>query len=377
MVMTSLRNSALQLRVNAHMCWMEALILPPIFDRAHPSLLKVMNISHPPRCGVVLRHLKTVGERWENVSDLGTREDLKVCLQSVVLGCCAVVGTAINGGRCQPSAVRSLLSTSAFVVTDTGKIVTAGSVCVDLDDHVSEFALAPPFYLPAHLHCVLEAAGSTSMSMVAPPQVKVKGRPPFTDMVMATQIKRLCLSSELSDVELVHPSNQTIYHAHKLVLGLACPAFHVMFSGGFSEAMGGSNTIITLPEWADEYSVKYLLKYLYGVVGNPLVGVGATQDTITSVCTLLRLADFYNLEHLKSLAEVWLSTNEIIDVFNVVGLLTHAHACRAKQLMEFTSYCCREMSKVVMSTDEWHELDPVLQRRVWSHFKQPMNGQDE
>ena len=93
MVMTSLRNSALQLRVNAHMCWMEALILPPIFDRAHPSLLKVMNISHPPRCGVVLRHLKTVGERWENVSDLGTREDLKVCLQSVVLGCCAVVGS--------------------------------------------------------------------------------------------------------------------------------------------------------------------------------------------------------------------------------------------------------------------------------------------
>ena len=73
---------------------------------------------------------------------------------------------------------------------------------------------------------------------------------------------------------------------------------------------------------------------------------------------------FLSLDHLKSLCEVWLASSDIVDVYNVVGLLTHAHACKARQLEKFAVYCCREMFSVVSATEEWSALEPALQRRV-------------
>jgi len=279
---------------------------------------------------------------------------------------------------------------------DDGRIVSPSALCIDLNSHLSDLALAPPDYLPASLHEVLNAAGSSSISELEPPTLHIKGEAVLQNI--GALVQNICLSSDLSDVILVHQSNsdgklrnreKKTHHAHKLVLALASPAFRKMFSGGFAESMevmavsvgiasdpksrqkintapsvmNNHRTAVALPAWADPTAVEIMLKYMYGD-SNPLHLTYPSEDTIAAVCSLLRLSDFYELEHLKSLAEVWLASNDIVDVFNVVGLLTHAFNCRAKQLTKFAVYCCREMYSVVSETDEWSDLDEGLKRRV-------------
>ena len=415
----SVRHSSLQLRVNAHLCWTTSFILPPVFDKAPAALLKMIGVSHPPPCSIVMRHLKQVAELWKtkihprnqhNPANNTANGILTTCLQSVVLGCCSVIYNALNVGLVHVPTVRSLLSKSAFVVTDAGDFVHPGSVCVDLETHLGDLALAPPSYLPLPLHSVLKAAGSSSITGLDPPKVIARG------VSSAVQhwneaVRSLCFSHHLSDVVLVlvqeGESRPRLFPAHKLVLGMASPAFDTMFDGGFVEGMsgnggkggngggnggggggggtsgtggtsssrhkgGGENhsidnrsrkTQVKLPNWSDGVAVELMLKYLYGF-GNPLVDVRPTDKTIVSMFSLLRLSDFYDLEYLKSLVEVWLASNDIVDVFNVVSLLTHAHACRARQLTRYAVYCCREMFTVVSETKEWDDLDDALKRKV-------------
>ena len=121
-----------------------------------------------------------------------------------------------------------------------------------------------------------------------------------------------------------------------------------------------------MPEWAGPTAVKLMLTYVYGKETNPIKLLQPSNTTIPLVCQLLRLSDFYELDHLKSLSEVWFADNDIVDVMNVVGLLTHAHACKARQLEAYAVYCCREMFSVVGKTEDWAALDPGLKKRVLS-----------
>jgi len=387
------RHSSLQLRLNAHLCWTRAHILPPIFDKAPAGLLKVLGISQLPSSSLVMRHLKQVAVVWHEQRRLHDynkhNQVLTTCLQSVVFGCCAVLNHGMHRGLIHLPTVRSCLSRSAFVVMDDGTFALPGSICIDLESPLGELALAPPSYLPVSLHGVLKAAGSSSISGLDPPKVVSKGAPLV--QCWDDTVRSLCLSNHLSDVALIAPGDggrQTIVPAHKLVLALASPAFGTMFgNGGFAESMGGggggsagsagergsggerenhlnrTRTKVHLPEWVHVTALELMLRYVYGC-GNPLQSLRPTGDTVTVACSLLRLSDFYDLKHLKSLTEVWLATNDIVDVYNVVSLLTHAYACRATQLVKYAVYCCREMHSVVCETEEWEELDEALKRRV-------------
>ena len=52
------------------------------------------------------------------------------------------------------------------------------------------------------------------------------------------------------------------------------------------------------------------------------------ETTTMYSITIMRLADLYMLNHLKSVMEYWLSFNDVIDIYNVTSLLSHASACR-------------------------------------------------
>ena len=362
--------SFLCLRLDAHLAWTESRLLPSIFDRAPRSLLKKMRVPHPPPPVVVMRHLRSVSRLWSKAFPTGNifdvSESLVPCLKGVVLGCCAVIGKAMADSKLQLQTVKCMLSTFPWIITDSGSIVRANAVCVDIEAHLGELALAPPSYLPESLHPVLHAAGSSSITGLDLPKCKVQGKHALGDV--SKQIKDLYMNPHLSDVTLSisdgDMQNESSFPAHKLVLAMACPAFTKMFSGGFSENMGRGDNNISLPEWSNSEAVKMMLAYIYGKEEDPTKPLKPSNTNIAIMCSLLRLCDFFSLKHLKSLCEVWLADNNIIDVMNVVSLLTHANACKARQLEAHTVACCRQMYAVVSKTEEWMAIDPGLKAKV-------------
>ena len=372
--MTSLRGKGnkINLSIDSHLCWTVSNILPSCFNYAPVNLLRKMNVSHPPSCAIALKHLKEVSILWKKnfyLKQIPKSSPLLSPCKGVVLGCCAIIGAAMEKNHIHMSQIRSNICHSAFVVMDDGRCIEPSHLCVDLETHLSDLALAPPSYLPSSLHAVLNAAGSSSISGLEPPQVSVKGNNCISNV--NEMIQNMCLSSDLSDVVLVH-SNGEKHYAHKLIVALGSNTLKaVMYPKMDTSAMSSSTLVennqrrtqIKLPEWADSTAVVWMLQYLYGC-GNVVDMLVPSGETIGQVCSLLRLTDFFELEHLKSLVEVWLSSSDIVDVFNVVGLLTHAHACRAKQLTRYAVFCCREMFSVVSETNEWQDIDEGLKKRV-------------
>ena len=68
--------------------------------------------------------------------------------------------------------------------------------------------------------------------------------------------------------------------------------------------------------------------------------------------------------HLKELCELYLSADDIVGVYNVLDLLTHAVECRAEQLKVVCLHKARQMHAVVSRTESWTELAPELRELV-------------
>merc|ERR1712072_953793 len=107
------------------------------------------------------------------------------------------------------------------------------------------------------------------------------------------------------------------------------------FSGGMSDSIvstsivsssnGWNGTTILLDDWVDEKSLELFLKYVYGEAKEDILDGFPVDEITTLYCiNIMRLSDMYFLPHLKSIMECWLSSNDVIDVYNVVSLLTHA-----------------------------------------------------
>ena len=110
--------------------------------------------------------------------------------------------------------------------------------------------------------------------------------------------------------------------AHRLVLGLSSPVFRTMFTAGFAEAqvhyaVGDELPVIQMPEWAHLPAATCLLQYFYS--GRPYgddIGLLHPPDErkCAVVCELLRLADMYQLPHLKQWAEHYLGSPSVLDL---------------------------------------------------------------
>ena len=181
-------------------------------------------------------------------------------------------------------------------------------------------------------------------------------------------VKRNKSREENHDMKHEFNNNFRYFYCHKLILGMASQAFMTFFSGGLSDsiehtALASSSkddwngTTIHLDDWVGEKSLELFLKYIYGEKKQNVLGALPINDETISYCiNILRLADMYFFPHLKTIMEDWLSSHDIIDVYNVVSLLTHASSCRAYQLLNRCVYIARQMYAVVSQTPEWNEL---------------------
>ena len=291
-------------------------------------------------------------------------------LQGVVLGCLAALLRAVRRSPGAAPAVRSALGgagrgTLACIVLDDGRLVAPRAICVDLESSLGEHAVAVPAYL-APVAALLAVAGSVSMQALELPEVRVRGEAPLHRLSSAL-LPKLRDSPELSDVRLLlhAAAGGGALHAHKLVLALSSEAFHAMFArrAGMSEALGmGGGATVELPEWVTREAGEFLLDYLYA--GASVAGLLPSDATVAMCCSLLRLADMWMYPHLKSSVEAWFAHNDIVDLQNVVALMTHAHACNAAQLVRLCVVCCREMFRELSQTEEWAALSEELRARV-------------
>ena len=375
------------LRVDAMTCWTAtAGILPPCFDRSPIELLRAMGIKHTPRFGQVISHLVNVSVLWrrltyEAYNNVDTEAKTIKSMQACIMSSMAILADAHHKNYCNKGSLRSHLMNCKFIVLDDGKLVAPREICVDLDDEMGNLAMPVPMHLSGFLY-LLRELGALSIEDLKMPHVGVKGKWPLESF--QKDLSSIFNNKKLSDVrfavkrnksreenhDMKHEFNNNFryFYCHKLILGMASQAFMTFFSGGLSDsiehtALASSSkddwngTTIHLDDWVGEKSLELFLKYIYGEKKQNVLGALPINDETISYCiNILRLADMYFFPHLKTIMEDWLSSHDIIDVYNVVSLLTHASSCRAYQLLNRCVYIARQMYAVVSQTPEWNEL---------------------
>lgn len=347
------------LNVNAVTAWTQLLVLPPVFDRAPAQLLARMGCRAINDCLVTARHLRQVCQRFEEVLSAGEQHLVselsgRTGLQGVVLCCATTISQALwHGPTPQPyrvAPVTHVLSGQRFVVLDEGGVVAASALCLDLADSLTSSTLSVPSYL-VNVRSFLAIAGSTSINDVSAARAVQHGHPPTYER--DARLASLRNEPDLSDFHLISNSGR-VFFGHKLLFALSSEYWHTMLASGLSEASQAVSTI-HLPEFMSDDAVDLLMSYVYLGTGlTPTMDV--SERSVITICQLLQCSDVYQMTHLKSICEVWLTSNGIIDVFNVTGLLTHALGCNAPQLTAHCHAICREMFAVVSKTEEWDAL---------------------
>jgi len=269
----------------------------------------------------------------------------------------------------------------------------------------SRSAVPQPWLLPKYLRpfrrLLLGIAGPSLRSSRQVPQVRVRPAPP-ADAVPAF-IQSALNQPELADVEFVLPSDsdgdaetsQKTFFAHRLVLAASCEHFRMTFAAGFAETVGVSGRCrVELPEWVMPRPMLWVLAYLYkgfdpkeaqitayaGTTGRDHSGASGAlrtartwksrqhaarfsdENTGEDLCCLLRLAEFYDLDHLKQWAEQQLAS--LMGPENLVALSTHAYFCNAAQLLQFCVYHLRQQYAELVGVQEWEDLEPAIKELV-------------
>ena len=298
--------------------------------------------------------------------------------------------------------------------------------CTDLEESLGARALAVPLvFRDLGFVNLFETLGASSASHVSAPRVKVSAADPTRDL--PGRIQNSYNHRALSDLHFVVAgvggSSERVVYAHRLVVGLASSTLCALITRGAARggragatrgaaalprapkygeddldddddegdeaagrSSGGDPSVRTLrlPPWVGWHAALLYVQYLYtgrvgggGVSGRKCAeGEGddggerapslypATAESAQSVCTLLRLADTYVQPHLMELCELYLSAEDIVGVYNVLDLLTHAVQCGAEQLKAVCLHKAREMHAVVTRTDAWGELSPELRALI-------------
>lgn len=86
------------------------------------------------------------------------------------------------------------------------------------------------------------------------------------------------------------------------------------------------------------------------------------------LCCLLRLSEYYQLDHLKQWTESQLG--KLLTPENVVSLSTHAYFCNANQLLRVSIYHLRRQYAELVGVEDWEELEPAIKELVLANVSQ-------
>jgi len=265
-----------------------------------------------------------------------------------------------------------------------------------------------PLYLRPFRRLLLSIAGPCVARKKTAPSIQV-GKPPNADLVPSF-LKSSLNRPELADVEFIlRPEGgieQKVF-AHRLILASACTHFYKTFTSGCAEAVGFSPLAkMMMPEWVTPLALLWMLAYLYegfdpaaalesasrleadmrrnGASGSCGSGPTTSSAAVSTnrpnlggkqrswriahlecgeeLCTLLRLSEFYGIEHLKAWCEQRLQTQLSAD--NLVALSTHAFFCNARQLLRVCVYHMQVMYSELVGNEDWETLEPAIKELV-------------
>eukprot|EP01114_Cavostelium_apophysatum_P019852 TRINITY_DN6498_c0_g1_i1.p1 TRINITY_DN6498_c0_g1~~TRINITY_DN6498_c0_g1_i1.p1 ORF type:complete len:1581 (-),score=487.74 TRINITY_DN6498_c0_g1_i1:38-4732(-) len=350
------------LQSTAWFTWKMRPILPSKFDSLSVQILKNLQIAHPPPTKLVAKNLSVlVAELSAATSQTLVMDNLQI-LQGVILLSCAAINQQLRGDLKLLPVIQNALCNLPFVICDDGALVLPSQIVFELTEDLSYESRAPPSYL-LPLENFLKSIGSPSVRSANMPKVISNAHNAPLDLGLL--IEGACNDPALCDVVFVTADGRELY-AHKLVLGLTCETFKVMFASGMAESQL-QKLRIPLPEWTDYDSFLLLLRYLYsGIIeGTDEIRLHPPSQMSSSVvCCLLRLADQYLLDYLKQWCEVYLSDQSMLHLQNICTLFQLADECNAKQLFAVCRYHMQAMPGVVTQMDEWKALPPILQQKI-------------
>ena len=123
--------------------------------------------------------------------------------------------------------------------------------------------------------------------------------------------------------------------------------------------------VVALPEGVSALTARLVLRHAYtGNMDYALTELTALpeEEAVREACSMLRLADMWDLPEQRQWAEWWLAGSRVFDIWNVCAVLTHAHACHAAQLTRLCAYQIGKLFSIVCKTAEWAALEPEIQK---------------
>jgi hypothetical protein len=259
------------------------------------------------------------------------------------------------------SSVVSMLAGCRFLPMEDGTFVAAHNIDLELSADVSADLRALPEYL-SDFRDFLSTLGVPCSNSA--PHVMVSASPSARGLLAYIQ-SEFNLPA-LADVVFTFPHEgpTSQLFAHKLVLSATSSHFSTMFTGGYAEQAGGHRTVMEMPDWVPSALMLGLLKYLYTDEFPVPKKTTPSLAEVVSLCTLLRLSDLYDLEHLKQCCEVRLSQSADFMADNLCALSTHAYACNAKQLFALCVHHLRLLHSTLVTTVDWKELPEPVKHAV-------------
>jgi len=179
---------------------------------------------------------------------------------------------------------------------------------------------------------------------------------------LANDYEMLFLSKDSSDVNI--RCGDKVFECHKIILASRSPVFKTMLESNMREKITGDIEIKNM----DHEVLEDLLKYIYS-------GVAPNIDAYSK--ELLAAADQYQLEKLKELCELKLSSR--FDVSNCIDLLILGDLHNAQKLKaEALEFVSKNLHK--MKTSEWKEsfiAHPALMAEVVERMMPKNNDEND
>ena len=338
-----------------------ATLVHPALNNAPHTLLHSLQINPSPPMRVMLLHIQSLADAL-SAEALGAHT-IEDSVQTMVF-CLTGLSQYLKGHKRHASLeAAEALSKVPVVIFEDGSRAPCSHLAKDIEEDIAESARAVP---EAYLGLVplLVILGARQVLATSAPKVRISAENPVAESGLLHFIRNQMDVPTLSDLRIrVH--DRTFY-THRLVMCAFCEPLRSKFT--FAEGAGGTDPVsdVEMPEWTAIPAFECLLRYLYqGVVctesGQELE---ATEATVDLVCGLLRLADFWLLTFVLEWCEAFLVNNDIISIYNVCDLLTHAFNCHANQLTAMCIHFARVQFSVVSKLDAFSLLPNELKATI-------------
>jgi len=334
----------------------------PVFheavDSAASALLSQLRVPSPVPVDLMVSHLGALAARVGNAMQHGStlhtvREGLLLSLDKL--------SAYLKAHKHSRNNVNFSLTSIPFIVFDDGSTGLASSLCVDIDEDLGPFSRVVPTPYAPHTKLLLNLGARHALQTHAP-RVKVSLKDPSPSIVpfFEAQMNR----PALSDLHCVVEGQ--VFYCHKLVLCAVCEPLKVEFVTSGLRAEAGISTI-EMPDFVSYDAFECVMRYMYtGSIKHQGNDFEITQAAIVTVCSLLQLADYWALDHLKQWCESYLSSAQIVSLYNVCDLLLLAHQCDAPQLVQMCLHNIRVQFNLLKGTEQYEALPEDIKSEVLS-----------